>query len=112
MRDFSELSFLEQVRLKEKAKSLGQNAPDTLLEEVAKGMSYKEYLNSELWHRKKWQAMGRDLGKCRDCGQYATEVHHLYYPEVFRQEMLDDLVSLCRKCHELRHTSVYTPYGF
>lgn len=103
MRDFSELSFLEQIHLKEKVKSLGQDASDALLEEIAKGMSYEEYLDSELWRRKKWQAMGRDLGKCRDCGQDATEVHHLRYPEVYGQEILDDLVSLCRGCHQLRH---------
>jgi 5-methylcytosine-specific restriction endonuclease McrA len=65
--------------------------------------SYQEYLDSDVWKAIRWEALARDHGRCRDCGVEATEVHHLEYPEVLGAEALDDLISLCRTCHQRRH---------
>ncbi len=64
--------------------------------------SYNEYLQSNEWHALRDQVLGRDRGKCIDCGRCATEVHHRIYPPHIDQTELDCLVSLCRICHSRR----------
>lgn len=63
---------------------------------------YAEYLASFAWTYKRQQALDRDEGKCRGCGAPATEVHHLTYKRVGFED-LDDLLSVCRACHEGLH---------
>jgi len=64
---------------------------------------YKEYLLSDWWRSRKAQAI-RDAGyKCEQCGSMnRLEVHHLNYQNL-GNEGDDDLVVLCRKCHEGWH---------
>ena len=65
--------------------------------------SYKEYLLGDWWRSRKAQAI-RDAGyKCEQCGSMnRLEVHHLNYQNL-GNEGDDDLVMLCRKCHEGWH---------
>jgi 5-methylcytosine-specific restriction endonuclease McrA len=63
---------------------------------------YQDYLASEEWQEKRREILTRDRFKCRHCGNDATEVHHLTYVRIFREE-LDDLVSVCRNCHQDIH---------
>lgn len=59
----------------------------------------------------KWQddfrpkVLERDFHICRLCGDPATDVHHIpkFYPEIFGQEKLEHLTSLCRTCHSNFH---------
>lgn len=44
------------------------------------------------------KALIRDQNKCQICNKEAEEVHHLTY-ENFPDEKLEDLQSLCSKCH-------------
>jgi len=70
--------------------------------------SYQDYLDSDVWKAIRWEALARDHGRCRDCGVEAREVHHIEYPRVFGREALDDLISLCRACHQRRHVEHQT----
>ena len=51
--------------------------------------------------------MELDQHICCVCGKEATEVHHLTYDN-FGQEKMDDLVSLCHKCHR-KAENLYDP---
>jgi len=66
-------------------------------------INYSEYLNSDQWKRKRKLVMERSNGVCEGCGVYkANQVHHLSYRRL-GNEMLFDLVALCRSCHMAIH---------
>ena len=59
---------------------------------------YERYIHSAAWRQLANERLEMDGHICRVCGGSATDVHHLTY-ERFGGESMDDLVSLCRKCH-------------
>lgn len=64
---------------------------------------YECYMNSDQWHALRRKVLKRDNYLCQGCLEAAAEhVHHLTY-ERLGNELLCDLVSLCRDCHQLCH---------
>lgn len=64
---------------------------------------YGPYLASEAWREKANLVLMRAHGICEGCGKApATQVHHLTYARV-GNEMLFDLVAICKSCHEIIH---------
>lgn len=64
---------------------------------------YRKYLKTTAWENKRCQVMVRDLCLCQDCGSNRhLEVHHLTYVRV-GHELLDDLITLCKNCHNKAH---------
>lgn len=50
-------------------------------------------------------AMKRDGWKCQNCGnEFNLRVHHIRYPKILGTETIDDLVTLCEKCHQKVHS--------
>lgn len=70
---------------------------------------YYRYLESPEWKSLRLKVLKRDKGRCQDCRAKATEVHHLTYERVTK-EALEDLVSLCCRCHRRRHGHGPTKY--
>jgi len=67
--------------------------------------SYKDYLKSETWKGIKERVLKRDLGKCRRCGDPATQVHHAAYDiATLHGECLLRLYSACSRCHLASHS--------
>jgi 5-methylcytosine-specific restriction endonuclease McrA len=65
--------------------------------------TYQEYLSSEDWGRRRQAVLERDGGRCQACLKVeATQVHHKTYKHIYN-EPLFDLVSICRRCHEMLH---------
>lgn len=63
---------------------------------------YREkYLESPNWKKKRKRVLDRDNSLCV-CGEYAIDVHHKTY-ENLGQELLSDLVALCKNCHDGYH---------
>jgi len=60
------------------------------------------YLQTPQWQALRQQVLSRDKSRCVNCGRHAEHVHHMTY-ERWQYESLDDLVSLCRVCHEKEH---------
>jgi hypothetical protein len=60
---------------------------------------YDQYIHSSAWRKTADRRLDMDKHICPVCGGKATDVHHLTY-EHFGHEQMDDLVSLCRRCHE------------
>jgi 5-methylcytosine-specific restriction endonuclease McrA len=64
-------------------------------------MNYRKYLKSKLWKHIRRNVLRRDRWICASCGNKATEVHHISYdPATLKGERLEELMSLCRECHE------------
>jgi len=64
---------------------------------------YKEYLNSDTWKTIRAQRMAIDKNECCLCGEKAAHVHHKRYPKKLGTETVNDLASLCEKCHSKHH---------
>ena len=80
---------------------VGEETPFTLLIRQDFQKWYPRYLSSVAWKSKRREVLVRDGYRCQ-CGAVATEVHHKNYDTV-GNEALEDLISLCRGCHEKRH---------
>jgi 5-methylcytosine-specific restriction endonuclease McrA len=65
---------------------------------------YQEYLrSSQNWSNLKEKVKERDRFRCTKCGSNDDlEVHHKNYDR-FKQEKLEDLITLCKKCHIKHH---------
>lgn len=70
-------------------------------------VEYDKYMHSALWRAKAKQRLVLDGNVCQVCGNEATDVHHLTYDH-FRNENMEDLVSLCRDCH-MKAEALYEP---
>jgi hypothetical protein len=65
---------------------------------------YASYLKSDHWKALSQARRERDGYQCIWCGSNRTlDVHHVTY-ERFGDEDLDDLVTVCRDCHKIRHS--------
>ncbi|MGL5713052.1 MAG: HNH endonuclease [Paraclostridium sp.] len=66
---------------------------------------YKEYLKSDEWKNIRELVLKRDNRKCVLCGSDdRLHIHHKTYKNIFNEiEHLDDLITLCNKCHANEH---------
>ncbi len=68
---------------------------------------YKAFLKTDYWKSVRIKVFLRDNKTCQKCGsKKKLEAHHLTYKH-HRNEMkyLEDLITLCRDCHEKEHKS-------
>jgi len=61
------------------------------------------YLRTDRWSDLREQRLEMDNHRCRMCNSDATCVHHRRYPEIYGEESVDDLTSLCNRCHQNFH---------
>lgn len=71
---------------------LGVNAP----------MTYGQYVVSDAWRWFRADWMRRHGTYCKRCGRAGLDLHHVSYARLGR-ERDDDVVLLCRQCHEAFH---------
>lgn len=68
--------------------------------------NYKTYIRSNEWQIKAYYAKRKAGYKCHDCGKVGSvttlDAHHLTYERLYK-ELLQDVIALCRKCHNKRH---------
>jgi len=70
--------------------------------------SYRDYLNSDLWHEIRKTVLGRSR-KCTKCKGKATQVHHArYLKEDLLGKTLSYLNPVCASCH---HNAEYDRNG-
>ncbi len=74
--------------------------------EAMKSLPYQEYLQTEHWQHFREQAILFYGAKCRLCNSSDREidVHHKTYENRGR-ETFNDIIVVCRDCHELIHKS-------
>lgn len=68
------------------------------------GAEYYAYLNGPVWKAIRARRLKLDGFKCRKCGSVEVlQVHHRTYLNWGGQEKMEDLITLCKKCHMLLH---------
>lgn len=87
------------INFDEVLKSEGIQRRKDKKEEIKKW--YSEYLFTMEWETKRQAVISRD-NVCKMCGDKGSDIHHITYERLFN-EVLDDLIFLCRKCHEKIH---------
>ena len=73
---------------------------------------YSHCIKSHRWKRLRKLVLERDEYTCRHCGSNRDlTVHHRHYSSL-GHEQLDDLQTLCRKCHDHLHDADrFAPFG-
>lgn len=63
------------------------------------------YLKSEAWQIVRLEALVREGGKCQICSEESifNDAHHVYYPKSIYDTKENNLVILCRPCHNFLH---------
>lgn len=65
--------------------------------------TYGDYLRSHVWRYKRDRVWDRAGGWCERCRRdWGADVHHLRYCK-WGDEKLDQLILVCRACHEFLH---------
>lgn len=65
--------------------------------------TYSQYLKTSTWRKKRGETLRRFSYACALCGfKGKLDVHHRTY-ERLGGELPEDLVALCRKCHQKHH---------
>lgn len=73
---------------------------------------YKLYLQSKHWKATREFIINKYDGKCELCGkEKGINIHHLTY-ERLGEETENDLMCLCKKCHEVLHTYSTIPSDY
>lgn len=64
------------------------------------------YLKSEQWSNVRLEALAREGGKCQICKEesISNDAHHIWYPENIYETRAENLVILCRCCHDFVHS--------
>lgn len=75
-------------------------------EYISGDRTYKDFLYSEYWQDCRNKVLARDKFRCQDCGtNQSLRVHHLNYDNHGNElEHLEDLITLCNRCHRKAHT--------
>lgn len=66
-------------------------------------IEYIEYLKSTDWHERRKELMEEANWVCSECGEKATQLHHLSYENLGEEELEIDVVPLCKDCHKEKH---------
>lgn len=68
-------------------------------------VDYDSYIHSAQWQDKRKQRLAIDDFKCQMCGNKDNlEVHHVTYDRLGNENM-DDIITLCDKCHTKVHSA-------
>lgn len=71
--------------------------------EKRKRVDYKKYLKSYEWGKIRRKILKRDKHRCKICNSGKNlNIHHRTYKRL-GHELPEDLVTLCRNCHEIFH---------
>ena len=68
-------------------------------------MGLDDYLTTNVWQKLRLARLKKDHYRCHECGTgINVSVHHIHYPEIWGEEDIEnDLVTLCDKCHAEVH---------
>ena len=50
----------------------------------------------------------QDFIRCEHCGKKAVDIHHIVYRSHGGKDEIDNLIALCRGCHEMAHNNELT----
>jgi len=50
-----------------------------------------------------------DIVFCKVCGAVSVDLHHIKYKSQGGKDNVENLIPLCRRCHNLAHSRALTP---
>ena len=65
--------------------------------------NYLLYLKSKDWKERRKELMIEANWECCKCGEKAKQLHHLNYHCLGEEELNEDVVALCKDCHDEIH---------
>lgn len=72
--------------------------------------AYAKFLKTPFWDELRNQCFMRDGRKCTHCqSTFEIQAHHKIYRKDWLKTKLEDLVTLCRKCHTAIHENPPKP---
>ena len=114
--------ILSQIKKKKRKPCYGVSSPEifrlaifALNETLANTVicklpySYEAYIKSKYWKIRRQLYLERYANTCQKCRkQFAKgmQLHHLSYDRL-RNENIDDLVLLCKRCHFIIEAKIY-----
>lgn len=104
----AEAYIRKQKKARDKAakkKAKGVKRPPYESNKELKRLSYKEFLQTKYWAHVRKLVLKRDKFVCVICKcDVDLQVHHDTYKNHFDElNHLEDLITLCRKCHKEHH---------
>lgn len=83
--------------------TFAKHSPHFVVNQFMSAAQKAAYLNSPEWQTKRQAVLYRDNYCCRVCKSNVNlQVHHIHYTSL-GNEPLEDLVTLCEKCHQRLH---------
>lgn len=75
---------------------------------MQRSKEYEEYIKSEAWGIKCEERKIIAKRRCEMCGKKeedtkALQIHHITYKNLGNEDVLNDLICLCGRCHILIH---------
>ena len=65
----------------------------------------KKYIKNYLDH---YDIGEQDIILCKVCGRVSSDLHHIIFRSAGGTDDIDNLIALCRECHEKAHKSELT----
>lgn len=97
-----ELGLNAPKKTKKQRKQLSEKQQKQQTEWSENQKKYSEYLKSPEWRERRKKVLDRDNEECQLCKGKGSHVHHKTYQNIFN-EPLEDLITLCRDCHDMFH---------
>lgn len=96
--------WFSNKKTKPKSKANNKQLMDKMADKL-KGRPYSEFLKSKYWSIVRQRVLQRDGSKCVICSYSKNlQVHHDNYKNHFREHRhLNNLMTLCGKCHKEHH---------
>ena len=70
-------------------------------------LDYNDYLKSKEWYAKRGERLFIDNYRCAMCGTtHHLHVHHKTYINLKNENVQDDLITVCNRCHEKIHNLI------
>ena len=79
-----------------------KNQGENITKEMKEWLYKDYYLKTTLWQLKRDLILEYYNNRCFDCKGMPKDIHHLSYKNIYKEEF-EDLIPLCRHCHNLRH---------
>lgn len=73
---------------------------------------YRDYLSSDDWKERRKEMMEEAGWVCNECGNKATQLHHLAYDNLGCEELDIDVIPLCTACHREVHGNKDSGEGY
>lgn len=106
----SELPKLAKYKVSEPVPN-DKHQPEVLMTFERDGRStckpryYHQHIHSKKWQQVKDYVFERDGYRCRMCGSAMNlQGHHVSYERLGEDRERDDVITLCRDCHEMIHS--------